>query len=66
MGSVPSLSWPSRALQWARLWAMTPSANQAALAPRRPEGATFIDGKLHERRPAETEPEVAETGSLAT
>jgi hypothetical protein len=28
-------------------------------------GATFIDGKLQERRPAETEPDATETGSVA-
>ena len=35
------------------------------LVPLVRAGATFIDGKLQERRPAETEPEVAETGSVA-
>jgi transposase-like protein len=35
------------------------------LVPLVRAGATFIDGKLQERRPAETEPEVAGTGSVA-
>ncbi len=35
------------------------------LVPLVRAGATFIDGKLQERRPAETEPDVTETGSVA-
>jgi putative transposase len=35
------------------------------LVPLVRAGATFIDGKLQERRPTETEPEVPETGSVA-
>ena len=35
------------------------------MAPLVRAGATFIDGKLQERRPSETEPEVAKTGSVA-
>ena len=35
------------------------------LVPLVRAGATFIDGKLQERRPAETQPEVAETGAVA-
>jgi transposase-like protein len=35
------------------------------LVPLVRAGATFIDGKLQERRPAETEPAVADTGTVA-
>jgi hypothetical protein len=35
------------------------------LVPLVRAGATFIAGKLQERRPAEIEPEVAETGAVA-
>jgi len=35
------------------------------LVPLVRAGATFIDGKLQERRPAETEPEVVKTGPVA-
>jgi putative transposase len=35
------------------------------LVPLVRAGATFIDGKLQERRPAETEPDITETGSVA-
>jgi putative transposase len=35
------------------------------LVPLVRAGGTFIDGKLQERRPTETEPDVADTGSVA-
>jgi putative transposase len=35
------------------------------LVPLVRAGATFIDGKLQERRPAQTDPESTATGSVA-
>jgi putative transposase len=35
------------------------------LVPLVRAGATFIDGKLQERRPAQTEPDIVETGTVA-
>ena len=36
------------------------------LVPLLRAGATLIDGKLQERRPAETEPDLTESGVVAT
>ena len=38
MGPARPVTWPSRALQRARLCAIAPNANHAALAPKRPDG----------------------------
>jgi putative transposase len=35
------------------------------LGPLMRAGATFIDGKLQDRRPGATEPDIAETGTVA-